>query len=107
MGQLIYGGNRVIELDDEVLAHLRSVTFTKLRRNESFALTVPGPGGGCEALWIHAAIPLRFMIDERASLNRPFLVDMMAATNSAGGLDLTSREFAPRQADAGLQAISA
>lgn len=105
MGQLIYGGKRVIELDDDVLAHLRSVTFTKLRRNESFALTVPAQNGGTEALWIHAAIPLRFMVDDNAPVDRSFLVAMMTAAGGASGLDLSSPEFAPRENR--LQAVSA
>ena len=42
MGQLSYAGEaQRFELDDEVLAHLRLVTVTKLRRGESFPLTVP------------------------------------------------------------------
>ncbi|ALX66159.1 DUF7882 family protein [Microbacterium sp. XT11] len=107
MGQLIYGGTRVIELEDDLLAHVRSVTLTKLRRSESFALTVRGHDEVAETIWLHASIPLRFMVDEQASLSKQRLLAMMAGANSSAGLDLTREQHAGADAVRGLHAMSA
>jgi len=108
MGYLVYGNTTApIEVDDALLAHLRVITVTKLRRNESFALTVSA-GGGLETLWIHASIPLRFIMEEELDVHRPLLVSMMDAANSTGGLDLTREDFALSLASAtSLHAMSA
>jgi hypothetical protein len=96
MGYLAYGNTAAsIEVDDEVLTHLRLVTVTKLRRNESFPLTLAVGDGVAETLWLHASIPLRFAIEEEAAIDRTLVVSMMNSANSAGGLDLTRDEFAP------------
>jgi hypothetical protein len=95
MGHLIYGNaDAPIEVDVELLAHLRAVTVTKLRRNESFALTIPTCDGSIQTLWIHASIPLRFSFDGDPALHRPLLASMMEAANSPGGLDLTRDDYA-------------
>ncbi|MDF2506620.1 MAG: hypothetical protein K0Q52_479 [Microbacterium sp.] len=96
MGQLSYASDsQIVEVDDRVLAHLRLVTVTKLRRGESFPLTLRTSGGMTETLWMHASIPVRFTLDEEVELQRPMLVKMMAAASAAGGLDLTDIDFAP------------
>ncbi|WP_091229685.1 hypothetical protein [Microbacterium sp. 3J1] len=97
MGYLTYGNTSApFEIDDELMAHLRVVMVTKLRRNESFPLTVMTDDGRAETLWIHASIPMRFVTEceEDPALDRPLLVAMMNAANSARGLDLTRDEFA-------------
>lgn len=95
MGHLTYGNTAApIDVDDVILAHVRAVTLTKLRRNESFALTIPTSGGAVETLWIQAAIPLRFVLDAEVEVERALLVKMMNAASSSGGLDLTRAEFA-------------
>ena len=95
MGHLIYGNTSTpIEIGDEMIAHVRTVIVTKLRRNESFPLTIEASSGVAETLWIHASIPLRFVMhDDDHTLDRALLVSMMNAANSARGLDLTSDEF--------------
>lgn len=94
MGYLTYGNTTAsIEVDDALLVHLRAVTVTKLRRNESFALTIPTCNGAVETLWIHASIPLRFVFDGDPALHRPLLASMMEAANSAAGLDITRPEY--------------
>ncbi|WP_460798193.1 DUF7882 family protein [Microbacterium sp. GXF0217] len=94
MGSLIYGNDTTpFEVEDELLAHLRLVIVTKLRRNESFALTLRDERGALETLWLHAAIPLRFILDESLELHRPLVVEMMNAASSSGGLDLTRDMF--------------
>lgn len=95
MGRLTYGNTAApVEVDDALLVHLRAVTVTKLRRNESFALTIPTCNGMVETLWIHASIPLRFVFDVEPALHRPLLASMMEAANSASGLDLSREEYA-------------
>ena len=108
MGYLTYGNTTdPIEVDDELLAHVRAVTVTKLRRNESFSLTLP-IGHAIETLWIHASIPLRFVLEEESALDRTLLASMMDAANSARGLDLTRDEFGSAVARAPrLHAMSA
>lgn len=96
MGQLSYAGeSQTVEVDDRVLAHLRLVTVTKLRRGESFPLTLRVAEATTETLWMHASIPVRFTIDAEVELQRPLLVKMMAAASGSGGLDLTDIDFAP------------
>ncbi|MFJ4223741.1 hypothetical protein [Microbacterium sp. NPDC089695] len=108
MGHLTYGNaGAPIDVDDVVLAHVRAVTLTKLRRNESFALTIPTSGGAIETLWIQAAIPLRFVLDAATPVDRALLVKMMNAASSSGGLDLTHDEFATLDDAPVLHAMSA
>jgi len=95
MGYLTYGNTAApIEVDDELLTHLRLVIVTKLRRNESFPLTLPLGDGVGETLWLHASIPLRFAIEDEAPIDRSLVVAMMNAASSSGGLDVTRDEFA-------------
>lgn len=109
MGTLTYA-NLVtpIEIDDRVLAHLRAVTVTKLRRNEPFALTLPaGADGASETLWVHASIPVRFEVDSEVALQRPLLTSMMQAASSSSGLDLTDPDLARAAEAAHAEAVSA
>lgn len=110
MGYLTYGSTSTpIEVDDEMMAHLRTVIVTKLRRNESFPLTIETASGVAETLWIHASIPLRFVMeDDDHELDRSLLVSLMNAANSARGLDLTTDEFSSALGvSRGLHALSA
>lgn len=109
MGHLTYGNTDApIEVDDALLVHLRAVTVTKLRRNESFALTIPTRDGSVQTLWIHASIPLRFAFDDEQHLHRPLLAKMMESANSANGLDLSREDFAASLEGArNLQAVPA
>lgn len=109
MGYLTYGNTDApIEVDDALLVHLRAVTVTKLRRNESFALTVPTCDGSMQTLWVHASIPLRFSFDGDPEIHRPLLAKMMEAANSANGLDLTRVDYTSSLEQArGLHAMSA
>ncbi|MFS0895038.1 hypothetical protein [Microbacterium sp. 179-I 3D3 NHS] len=109
MGSLNYASTAVpIEMDDRLLAHVRTVAVTKLRRGESFALTVPKTSQASETLWLHASIPLRFDVADDMPLDRELLTAMMTAANSSGGLDLTNHRITaklPRSQH--LQAMSA
>ena len=95
MGRLTYGNTATpIELDDRLMTHLRLVIVTKLRRNESFPLTLAMGDGIAETIWVHASIPLRFSMSQEVDVDRALVVAMMNAASSAGGLDLTRDEFA-------------
>ena len=64
MGTLHYGAPPAsYDLDDRTLAHVELVVVAKLRRNESFALTLDGKGGKRSTLWINSAATLRFDFD--------------------------------------------
>jgi hypothetical protein len=92
MGQLYYGNaDRPIEMPDALLAHVKVVIATKLRRGESFTLSWRHPEGetaGRSTLWLQPAIPMRFVFSsaEAERLDPVFLRDLANAANSAGGL---------------------
>lgn len=91
MGLLHYGSPpESFEIDDRALTHVELVVVAKLRRGESFALTVDRDGGGRDTLWIASAATLRFSIDEPASeINREWLEALMDSANTTAGLKIT------------------
>ena len=67
---------------------------------EPFALTLRGDaiaGSAAETLWIEPAIPLRFVFDteESGGLDREWLERLVAAANSAGGMQVETEEIPP------------
>ena len=81
MGHLVYGNlTEPIEIPDRILAHLRVVATTKLRRGECFTLSWRHPDGhpgGVSTIWMQPAIPLRFVFDaEPDSIDRQILQDL-------------------------------
>ncbi|MCM3658603.1 hypothetical protein M3147_15210 [Agromyces mediolanus] len=94
MGTLYYGDAQTpIGIEDRMLAHLKVVLVTKLRRNESFTLSWlhhDDEPRGRETLWMHPAIPLRFVFNEpeRPELNPRWLEDLMRSANTTGGIEL-------------------
>lgn len=67
MGTLYYGaGPAPIQIEDTLLAHLKVVMATKLRRDESFTLAWQhdehSPAGRT-TIWVGPSIPLRFVFD--------------------------------------------
>lgn len=94
MGKMNYASaTEPIELDDRLLAHVRTIAVTKLRRGESFALTIPERDKTTATLWINASIPLRFDVSDEVSLDRDLLTAMMTEASSSRGLDLTGPLF--------------
>ena len=71
MGNLFYGNTAdPIEMPDRLLSHVKVVAATKLRRGESFTLTLRHPEGaaaGRTTIWMQPAIPLRFVFDQPES----------------------------------------
>jgi hypothetical protein len=99
MGTFYYGGGHGgppigFDIDDSLLIPLKQVIIAKLRRGESFLVTVPALDHGLEvreALWMNPAVPLRFVIHETASLppDRDRLEALMRDANTPRGIALT------------------
>jgi hypothetical protein len=97
MGRLYYGNMpEPIEMPDRILAHLKVVISTKLRRSESFPLTWHRGDDDAErsTIWLHCSIPMRFDVSSEAcaSLDRAYLNELAKAANSSGGLVVDLRE---------------
>lgn len=94
MAKLFYGTTpEPITIEDRVLAHVKVVVATKLRRGESFTLSwthgVDEPTGR-STIWLQPAIPLRFVFDSEQpeSLDQNLLKRMANDANSSRGLSL-------------------
>lgn len=95
MGTLTYGpGMLTVELDDAVLAHLQVVFSAKLRRGESFFLSWKDArdiGGGRSSIWVDSSLPLMFTFESAARdpINRDWIEELMIASMTSAGLDLS------------------
>lgn len=87
MGSLHYGSPpATFELDDRALAHVELVVLAKLRRNESFALTLDTPSGR-STIWVNAASTLRFDLGpEPREINRAWLDALIDSANTTAGM---------------------
>jgi len=100
MGALFYGSSpHSIRIPDRLLAHVKVVIATKLRRGESFTVSWPHPGdqpAGRSTLWIHPSIPLRFVFGsaEPEVLDPTLLHNLATSANSSSGLTLDLDESA-------------
>ena len=96
MATFTYGTPGVdYQFDDRLLAHLRAVIVSKVRRSESFLFTwidQTRPGEIQQSLWIHPAASMKFTIKDSASkpLNRAWLDVLTESSNSGFGLTLQS-----------------
>ena len=103
MGTIFYGGGgTAVHIEDRALAHLKVVISTKLRRGESFTLSWQHPENqprGRSTLWLHPAIPLRFVFDdaEPAKLSREWIERLAESANSSGGIMLVPEDIAPAE----------
>lgn len=88
MGSLHYGSPpATFELDDRALAHVELVVLAKLRRNESFALTIDQPKGGRSTVWVNAASTLRFEFGGGThEINREWLDLLIDSANTTTGM---------------------
>lgn len=92
MGTLHYGATgEPIEMPDRILAHLKVLVSTKLRRNESFSLSWDRLSDGAverSSIWLHCSIQLRFQIDAEAAkqLDRTYLQQLADQANSSTGV---------------------
>ena len=94
MAHLYYGADaRPAEIPDHVLAHVKVVAATKLRRGESFMLTWRHGGEEAEgrtSLWMQPSIPLRFVFDspEPETLDAEYLRKLANEATSSRGIIL-------------------
>lgn len=92
MGQLYYGDTQEpIDIPDRLLAHLKIVITTKLRRGESFTLTWRHSDQDCagrSSVWLQQSIPLRFVFAsaEAEQLDATALQEMAHRASSSSGL---------------------
>ncbi|MFE7844315.1 hypothetical protein ACFUTX_03865 [Microbacterium sp. NPDC057407] len=94
MAYLYYGNEtNPAEIPDRLLAHVKVVAATKLRRNESFLLSWRHPGEGAEgrtSIWMQPAIPLRFVFEsaEPDVLDAEFLRTLANEATTSRGIVL-------------------
>lgn len=92
MGTLFYGASRTpIRIDDRILAHLKLVTTSKLRRNEPFLISWQEPrGGGRSSVWMHPACDLHYRFDggKPAEIDQELIESMSVAANAARGIEI-------------------
>ncbi|MFG6402816.1 hypothetical protein [Microbacterium sp. P04] len=99
MGKLFYGStDQPIDMPDRVLAHVKVVVATKLRRGESFTLSwrhQPGTPGGRSTIWIQPSIPLRFVFStaEPELLDPEHLKRLAIEASSSSGLTVDLAAF--------------
>jgi hypothetical protein len=102
MGSLFYGNDtHAIDIPDRVLAHLKVIIATKLRRGESFTISWNHPdyvAGGRSTLWMHASIPVRFIFEsaEADSLDTGVLQRLASEAGRSGGLTVDLDMFERR-----------
>jgi hypothetical protein len=107
MAQLYYGAEtRPAEIPDHVLAHVKVLAATKLRRGESFMLTWrhgEDPARGRTSVWMQPSIPLRFVFDgpEPETLDREYLRTLAEEAMSSRGVVLEWDDEAAGTAGAG------
>ena len=106
MGKLYFGNSaEPIVMPDRLLAHVKVVIATKLRRSESFTLSWQHPDdavGARSTIWIQPSIPLRFVFTtaEAETLDPGFLKELANAANASGGLTIdTSADLEPVDLD--------
>lgn len=95
MGKFIYGTPSItVEFNDRVLAHLKVVILSKVRRGESFTFSweyKAAAGSGHSSIWIHPTIPLQFDFfgSKEPTLNRAWVEELVRLSNTPGGLRVT------------------
>lgn len=99
MGYLVYGLGTRYQFDDRVLAHLKIVMGSKLRRQESFYLTWtvgPDQGSGQNTLWVSPSTPLQFAFQSKRppTMNKAWLEAMANASHGPNGLFVITEEEA-------------
>ncbi len=96
MGELRYGTAEPVVIDDRTLFHLQVVVGAKLRRRESFYLTLGSPGRGFsrETIWLDPSVHVVFAYtdDDPIQLNRNWLEVLSNSANSAHGLRLVPED---------------
>jgi hypothetical protein len=93
MGSLYYGNaTEPISIPDRLLAHVKVVIATKLRRGESFTLTWRhADDSGRSTIWVQPSIPMRFTFSspESEKLDPALLKQFADSAASSGGLTIS------------------
>ncbi|MEP6479508.1 MAG: ATP-dependent DNA ligase [Rhodoglobus sp.] len=104
MGKFIYGSPAIaVDFDDRVLAHLKVVILSKVRRGESFTFSweyTVAAGSGHSSIWIHPTIPLQFdfLGKREPSLNRAWVEELVKLSNTPSGLRVIPEPTEPPEA---------
>lgn len=104
MGKFIYGTPAIaVDFDDRVLAHLKVVILSKVRRGESFTFSweyTAATGSGHSSIWIHPTIPLQFdfLGSREPSLNRAWVEELVKLSNTPSGLRVIPEPSEPESA---------
>lgn len=98
MARLYYGTDASpVTFPDRLLAYVKVITATKLRRNESFTLTWTGDPdtAGRSAIWLHPSIPMRFVFTsaEPEQLVGEYLRALADQANASAGLVIDLRTW--------------
>jgi hypothetical protein len=92
MAYLYYGTETCpVVMPDRMLAHVKVVVATKLRRGESFMMTWKhAADDGATSIWLQPSIPLRFVFDvaDTGDLDGEYVQSLARAANSSKGLVL-------------------
>ncbi len=107
MGSLHYGSPPAsFDLDDRTLAHVELVVLAKLRRNESFALTLDdGHRRSLDDLdqrFVDSALRVRAI--GVADINREWLEELIDSANTTAGMKIASRARQARSRQEGRRA---
>ncbi len=89
MGRFVYDRDATVEMDDRTLAHLQVVIINKLRRQESFALTLRDDQRTL-SVWVCPQTAVQFVYsgNRHPTLNREWIEELAVSANSMGGLRL-------------------
>ncbi|MDI9890920.1 hypothetical protein AB0870_13765 [Microbacterium proteolyticum] len=98
MARLYYGTDlSPVTFPDRLMAYVKVITSTKLRRNESFTLTWTGDpeNPGRSAIWLHPSIPMRFVFDsaDAEQLVGDYLRALADQANASAGLVIDLRTW--------------
>lgn len=94
MGYFLFGTPpESVRIDDRMLAHLRIVMLTKLRRHEGFPFSFDfdrESGSGRATVWLNPSVLIQFRFEgSRApAINKGWLALMMMTANETDGLRL-------------------
>ncbi|WP_341998354.1 hypothetical protein MRBLWH7_000223 [Microbacterium sp. LWH7-1.2] len=92
MAQLVYGiEGTPIYIPEHLLAHVKVIITTKLRRHESFMMSWRhADGSGRSSVWLEPSIPLRFTFEsvDEPRMDHALLSRLAAEANSNAGLVL-------------------
>lgn len=102
MGLFIYDDSRPVEIEDRALTHLQMVIIDKLRRGESFALTL-SDGDRTVMMWLNPYTALQFVYhgNRRPAINREWVEELAINAGVTGVLMLSHEPAADTVPSAG------